>query len=199
MIYEWSEQIDYYPWVGYNFNNSLCKVLLIGEGHSGENQPNKWYTQYVIQKWCINQKHPGGFFAGIIWTLFGNNNNEDIEDKYNEIAFYNCIQLYKRSPRVRQSATEYEATLKSLVEVFEKLLPDIVITFGKDMAWHLPCIAEKDNWKKDIAGEKHVVWANSLSIGNRSIPVYSLPHPCAGIFNRRVYYQYFLELGIVKP
>jgi hypothetical protein len=69
------------------------------------------------------------------------------------------------------------------------------VTFGKDMTWFFPDIA-KEEWKKDVAGENHDVYVNIFKVGNRSIPVYSLPHPSGNKFNMRIYHQYFIKNGI---
>jgi hypothetical protein len=194
VLYKWSEQIKIHPWVGDNYYGSPRKVLLMGDSHYGEGEPPVEFTQDIIRHWCFGDEPAGRFFTGIIWALFGNKN--DLGEKYDKIAFYNYVQKFMPAPRVSPSKADYEAAQKPFIEVLEKLSPDFVVSFGKEMTFHFPCIFEEgDNWSKDIAGENHEVWKITFNVGNRSIPVYSLPHPSGGKFNRQIYFQYFLKHG----
>ena len=194
MIYEWSAQIKFHPWVGSKYNDSPRKVLLLGDSHYGEGEPYKECTQDVIQEWCINRTKPHRFFTGIIWTLFGN--TEDLEKKFGKIAFYNYVQKFMPAPRISPSKIDYEAAQKPFIEVLEKLSPNFVVTFGYAMTWHFPCTAEENNWKKDVVNDNHDVWVSEFKIGSLNIPVYSLPHPSGRKFNMRIYFQYFSNMGL---
>ena len=191
-MYEWSEQVKLHPWVGSGYKDSTRKILLLGDSHyEYEGEPYSEYTQDIIKYWCFERKQPGRFFTGIIWVLFGN--SENLEDKFSKVAFYNYVQKLMPASRIRPSKADYEAAQKPFIEVVEKLSPDLILTFGNDMTWHFPCISKESDWKKDAADESHVVLINTFKIGDRSIPVYSLPHPSGNKFNMRVYFQYFLE------
>ncbi|MCL2224296.1 MAG: hypothetical protein FWB96_04925 [Defluviitaleaceae bacterium] len=191
---EWSGQVKFHPWVGENFWNAPRKVLLLGDSHYGDGDAFEGFTQDVIKYFCFEKKKRLRFFTGIIWTLFGD--SENLEDKFGKVAFYNYVQELMSATRVRPSRADYEAAQKPLIEVLEKLSPDFMVTFGKEMTWHFPEISEHPDWKLDIAGERHEVWKNVFVVGNRVIPVYSLPHPCGNKFNMSVYFRYFHEQGL---
>ena len=193
-MHEWSAQVRFHPWVGSKYSNSPHKVLLLGESHYDVAEPHETYTQDIIQEWCINRNQPGRFFTGIIWVLYGS--NEDLEDKFNWVAFYNYVQKFMPAPRIHPSSTDYEEAQKPFLEVLGKLLPDFVVSFGDAMTFHFPNTSNQNNWIKDTVDKTHDVWVGEFNIDNRSIPVYSLPHPSGNKFNMRVYYQYFLEHGL---
>ena len=122
MMYNWSEQIKFHPWVGSNFNNAPRKVLLLGDSHYGANEPYSEYTQDVIRKWCINRAKPGRTLTGIIWTLFGN--REDLEDKFSKVAFYNYVQKLMPAPRTSPSKADYETAQKPFSNIFQSTESD---------------------------------------------------------------------------
>lgn len=192
-MYEWSEQVGFHPWVGKNYENAPRKILLLGDSHYGD-EADTDFTQNVIKHQIFEQKKRMRFFTCIIWTVFGN--SDDIEDKFSMITFYNYVQTLMSASRLRPSDSDYKTAQKPFIEVLQKLLPDMVVTFGDAMTFHFPCIAEENAWGKDTVDEYPDVQLNNFIIRNRSIPVYSLPHPSGGKFNMRIYYQYFLGRGL---
>lgn len=194
-MYKWSKQVVFHPWVGDNYGNASKKVLLLGDSHYDEIEPYDDYTSDIIRKWCFELKKPGRFLTGIIWTLFGNCDN--LEDKYSYVAFCNYVQKMMPGPRVSPKDEDYISAQKPFVEVLEKLSPDLVVSFGDNMTWHFPCIADgDDSWKKDSADEAHDVWISEFTVGDLSIPVYALPHPSGSKFNRQTYFEYFKKHGL---
>ena len=193
--YEWSKQVQFHPWVGSNYENMPRKILLLGDSHHGD-EPGNDITQYVVQRFYQHQLKQKQFFNGIIWTLYGN--KSDLEDKYNNIAFYNYVQELVSGPRVRPPHDDYIAAQEPFVEVLEKLHPDMVISFGYTLRWYLQKLTT-DNWKVHSADIKHDIYESSLCVKNKSVLIYSLPHPCGSKFNRQVYYKYLLKHGLSLP
>jgi len=137
------------------------------------------------------------FFNGIIWTIYGNNN--DLGNKYNSIAFYNHFQLL--TPSKGPLHWDWYEVIAPFVEVIKKLQPNIVISFGYCLQYQLKDFVISDSqqypsWDVHSAGEKHEVEYNTLKIGGKTIPIYALPHPCGNKFSRQIYFQYFSKWGI---
>ena len=198
MDYKWSKQVKFHPWVGSNYENMPLKILLLGDSHHGE-EGNKDFTKDVIRLFCHNQLKQKRFFNGIIWTLYGNNN--DLENKYNNIAFYNYVQKLVSGPRIRPPHEDYMAAQAPFIEVLKKLQPDIVISFGYCLQYYVQDLTKEDkqqypSWDVHSAGEKHEVEYQTLKIDGKTTPIYALPHPCGNKFNRQIYFQYFSKWGL---
>ncbi len=142
------KNVKYIPWVGSLYGNPTnefggLKVLVLGESHYGyESSDTKFKTINVVEKKAKKKKK--AFFTNIVKVLFkiGRRGGIDLvlrERAWDHIAFYNFIQvLVSKKARVRPTHEMWESAKLPLLQVLDKLKPDIILVLGMELAKNLP-------------------------------------------------------------
>ena len=133
--------IVFKPWVGSNYttNKFGARILVLGESHYGS--PEDEYEDYtidVVKMW--GQENRLAFFTKIAKTLL----NYDSSDYLNEheryalwenVSFYNYVQaIVGEGARIRPTGEMWQKSEVAFKEVIERLDPQIIIVFGKELA-----------------------------------------------------------------
>lgn len=160
------ENVNFYPWVGSNYENSMfgIKILILGESHYAEHddEPDSDWTKHVIKHNA--QDNPNAFFTKITKAVLGLNSGAELSEEtrsnfWEHVAFYNYVQgIVGESGRIRPTNEMWKGAERPFLSVVESLKPDVVIVLGA------------------MLGE----WVPTL---NNDVKVAYLYHPSSGYFN----------------
>jgi hypothetical protein len=128
--------IRFDPWLGDGFSASAHKILILGESHYNDAEPNENqnFTDFVVKRF-VSGAWNHRFFTGISRVLSGLSAWETRsarKDIWQHLAFYNYIQeIVAKECRLgysREKVIAYHAAFK---EVIEQLAPHYVLVFSK--------------------------------------------------------------------
>lgn len=139
------ELLKRYPWVGINYADSKCRILLLGESHYATDnrefskeeydnfKNNKDSTRGIIRT-VMNNYDTGEqtykFFDGLLKT-FITTTPENVKEFWSKVAFYNFIQEPMGKSNMKPSDQQKEDGWRCLVEVARVLQPKYIILFGQ--------------------------------------------------------------------
>lgn len=185
------------PWVGDNYENASCKVLLVGESvyasnasvdpgeHYDNINSNPDYVRVRNVEWWAGEGGQAKFPKNIYDILTMSNPNMTKDKFWNGVAFTEVIQEAIPDSKDRsRTENQFVKGLLSLYKTIEILSPDIVIFFGSSAMMN-------DNYlpSKKVLGEDAVecqfidyVYASSRKyplreILNCGVRYIGLPHP----------------------
>jgi hypothetical protein len=183
-------KIRFKPFVGSQYNNTNCRILILGESHylCGDDlldyENNEPYIQNITQNVVLeflNYKNNKTSFQKWMntFTKFGNivsnknlNTMETI-DFWNSCSFYNFVQYPTTGPRISPTKEQFKNSLDAFLKISDELKPNVIFIWGYRLWQNLP----KDNLitVMNINGtEKHLY---------NNIPIKVIPHPSSNQFN----------------
>lgn len=203
-------QIKFKPWEGPNYCKSDFKILVLGESHYAEKfnkdamiNPTdeiRNFTNTIVNKFLDFKKGNEKFEKWMnTFTKFSNVymykgkkiDNLECQDWWNNVAFYNFIQVPMSSPRESPSKEDFENSYNAFVEVCEVLKPDFIILWGYRLYGKMN---QKDMTHENIPNKYNL---NFLNL-DRKYPFLTVPHPSSRHHNNSQTAKYEKYLNDLK-
>ena len=184
--------VNFRPWIGKNYLSSGLdgkRILVLGESHycTDSEKCEKCerkeiadechaFTEDVLNAYVYNysgEKYEQTFLcferamAGKVLT------QEEREDLWNGMAFYNYIQVAQTGPR--QELVNTPESEPAFLEVLKELTPDAIIVWGKRLYNTLPDWNGQHSTLNEIDGHQADVW--TYNIDGKNIPALAIDHP----------------------
>ena len=137
------KDVVFKPYQGskYTQNNRFgLRVLVLGESHNHDGVESSDFTTGVV-KWFTQNKRDA-FFTKIAKVLLGIETNGWLSDTelveiWDQVAFYNYIQCFVKTARIRPTDEMWRAAQEPFLSVLDELKPDVVLVLGFDLLNHL--------------------------------------------------------------
>lgn len=194
-----NKTINFYPWVGENFQEGLAgkKILILGESHYCKEQlaeggvcyPCCQRDKMTEKLGCFSQTED--VIDSYIDTYSGESylqtflcferavcgreiSKEERAKFWNHVAFYNYIQYSQGGPRL--PLQEAEDSSNAFKAVLETLMPDCIVIWGVDKLWNrLPDWGGNETKISIDNGDSVKVW--NYTINGKNIPAMAVHHP----------------------
>ena len=177
-----NSKIVFLPWVGSEYQTGGVygyKVLVLGESHYGDtidvqNETIGVIQDYVYDYWGAPYQQT---FLCFERALAGREiNQEEREQLWNSIMFYNFFQKSTTGPRTEPDMTVQQESEEAFRELLEQYQPDAIIVWGKRLYNLLP------GWDGtettiEVGDDSTRVW--HYIINGKTIPAMSVHHPSA--------------------
>lgn len=202
-------EIIFNPYVGKEYKNIEFKILVLGESHylddsekfkSFENNKGSYknFTMNIVNDFLSYKKgeQPHKKWMNT-FTKFGNTlknsnlNSVQTSKLWNELAFYNYVQVPMPAPRVEPKISDFSKSYNAFNIVLETLKPDVVLFWGFRF-WN--------NFPKDENCDKMYFDSDRIDIikGNPNISFKILPHPSTSSFKRSLHQEIIDYFEITK-
>ena len=195
-------KIFFQPWVGTEYNSGGVfgkKVLVLGESHYG-NTPDATddtigtIKEFVYDYWSAPYQQT---FLCFERALAGREiSQEEREQLWNSIIFYNFFQKSTIGPRTGPDMTVQQESEEAFRELLEQYQPDAIIVWGQRLYNLLP------GWDGtettiEIGDDSTRVW--HYNIRGKTIPAMSVHHPSAPTGKHWAYWHQFHKTFIGEP
>ena len=214
--------IRFKPWVGdkyaigivgydadgkiiYGTENHIGKkVLVLGESHYCAN-PETEATPFLTINIIADLLNPDSewepyknTYTKFIKSLIGgiaNLEQNDKENAWKHVVFYNYVQTPMSGARVAPTASDFQSSATAFFEVLERYTPDIVIAWGQRLYNNLPQGGKQlpdltiDSGR--FVGNATELW--SYQVAGKSIAVMPITHPSAA-YSTECFNAFFREL-----
>lgn len=196
MIYKYSNNINFYPWVGelYEKDNIFnSKILILGESHYsdvGNPEMDKNLTISLTESYMKGEwRHK--FWTNISQVLMNKEYwNLNLKEIWSSLAFYNYVQNFViGGARIAPEQNLWKISINPFFEVLKLLNPDGVLVLGKRLWSNLP---EEHFIKLDFKIVENYDFG-FYRIENKKIPFACIRHPSSG-FNYRKWSPVFIKL-----
>lgn len=175
-------KIFFKPWVGSEYNSGGVygkKVLVLGESHYGDATDATDETigvvkEFVYEYWGAPYQQT---FLCFERALAGRElNQEEREQLWNSIMFYNYFQKSTTGPRTEPDMTAQKDSEEAFRELLESYQPDAIIVWGQRLYNLLPAWDGAES-SIEVDGDSCPVWY--YPIKGKSIPAMRVYHPSA--------------------
>lgn len=175
-------KIFFKPWVGSEYNSGGVygkKVLVLGESHYGDATDATDETigvvkEFVYEYWGAPYQQT---FLCFERALAGRElNQEEREQLWNSIMFYNYFQKSTTGPRTEPDMTAQKDSEEAFRELLESYQPDAIIVWGQRLYNLLPAWDGTES-SIEVDGDSCPVWY--YPIKGKSIPAMRVYHPSA--------------------
>ena len=175
-------KIFFKPWVGSEYNSGGVygkKVLVLGESHYGDATDATDETigvvkEFVYKYWGAPYQQT---FLCFERALAGRElNQEEREQLWNSIMFYNYFQKSTTGPRTEPDMTAQKDSEEAFRELLESYQPDAIIVWGQRLYNLLPAWDGNES-SIEVDGDSCPVWY--YPIKGKSIPAMRVYHPSA--------------------
>ena len=196
------KHVKFKPWVGKNF--STCgvygkKVLVLGESHYG-NTPNTTEETIGVVKEFVYEYCGDSYqqtFLCFERALVGREiNQEEREQLWNSLMFYNYFQKPTTGPRTAPDMTAQKESEEAFRELLEQFQPDAIIVWGARLYQLLPAWNGTESQIK-VGEDSCQVW--QYTIKGKQIPAMSVHHPSAPTGKDWTYWHQFHKAFIGEP
>lgn len=176
-----SSSIFFRPWMGQRYGRTeLGRLLVLGESHYGEDEPNPNWTIECVQNFA------SGIWNHRFWTNIGQvitgQKHWEIDrlEFWNSIAFYNYVQEVA-APGPRQSPTEemFARGARPFFEVISVLKPTHIIALGYRLWCHMPAFSSDRSSVRAGNRESDCGLYASLDGDHNSLAI-RIQHPSSG-------------------
>jgi hypothetical protein len=130
--------VHFQPWIGTNYRKRSPRLLVLGMSHYDWEE--RECAEYSVTN-CVIQGRISGevrqrFYTNIVATCIGRlPNDEDREQFWQSVAFYNYIQEFVgNSPRRIHDPVLWERAEPAFFAVLRRLRPELVLVIGQ-MNW----------------------------------------------------------------
>lgn len=207
------ENVNFKPWVGPKYSDGLHgkKIMILGDSHYCKDElkeggvcwPScikskmkttcKTQTSDVIEDYLYDYRgqHYLQVFQACDRAYYGKETSQqEKEDFWNSVIFYNYFQNSQKGPREELEITEDAE--KAFKEVLEKYLPDLIIVWGRRLYdYYLP------NWEgvasKIEIEENKTTDSWTYNIKGKNIQVMVVHHPSQGLGKSWEYWHPFYK------
>ena len=175
-------KIFFQPWVGTEYKSGGVygkKVLVLGESHYGDSPDSTDDTigtikEFVYEYWGAPYQQT---FLCFERALAGRElNQEEREQLWNSIMFYNYFQKSTTGPRTEPDMTAQKESEEAFRELLESYQPDAIIVWGQRLYNILPAWDGTES-SIEVDGDSCPVWY--YPIKGKSIPAMRVYHPSA--------------------
>ena len=175
-------KIFFKPWVGSEYNSGGVygkKVLVLGESHYGDSPDATDDTigtikEFVYEYWGAPYQQT---FLCFERALAGRElNQEEREQLWNSIMFYNYFQKSTTGPRTEPDMTAQKESEEAFRELLESYQPDAIIVWGQRLYNILPAWDGTES-SIEVDGDSCPVWY--YPIKGKNIPAMRVYHPSA--------------------
>lgn len=175
-------KIFFKPWVGSEYNSGGVygkKVLVLGESHYGDATDATDETigvvkEFVYEYWGAPYQQT---FLCFERALAGRElNQEEREQLWNSIMFYNYFQKSTTGPRTEPDMTAQKDSEEAFRELLESYQPDAIIVWGQRLYNLLPAWDGSES-SIEVDGDSCPVWY--YPIKGKNIPAMRVYHPSA--------------------
>ena len=210
-------EINFKPWVGEKYLSEGFKgkrILVLGESHycpkelaeggrcfpfcKKENMGEPCYSQTIeAVDGFVNGHQQNNTYLWFERAIYGKELSQDErEDFWNRIIFYNYVQYALRAARTRPNNDQWSGSELAFKEMLETYMPDYIIAWGIQSFNKLPVI---DSVVSDLSiGENDKTSVRTYTINGKKIPTLQVVHPSAPGGNSWTYWHEFYKkfLGI---
>ena len=193
------KNVFFKPWEGENYSKQEKKILVLGNSHYctiTERKKRKCkkecgdlsitddrcrnFTTCEVNRFlkCEGKKRTINYsyaiFSEIILGRKIESGDDALSDFWNNIVFYNCVQVAMPKDRVSPKPKDYENAQKPFSEVLKKYNPDLIIVWGIGTWENLPKEDRKQECKYDGRDFPIKFYGE--------IPAYRIYHPAAPLW-----------------
>lgn len=195
-------KIFFKPWVGRDYNTGGVfgkKVLVLGESHYGDATDATDETigvvkEFVYEYWGAPYQQT---FLCFERALAGRElNQEEREQLWNSVMFYNYFQKSTTGPRTEPDMTAQKESEEAFRELLEHYQPDVIIVWGQRLYNLLPGWDGTETTIK-VDNDSTRVW--HYNIKGKTIPAMSVHHPSAPTGKDWTYWHQFHKSFIGEP
>jgi hypothetical protein len=133
-------EIQHQPWIGPLYPASAKRLLLLGEGHHGDDPDAVGMTIPVVEEWLSGISNPAyRFFTHLAVALSGKEPWEvDRRAAFASIAFYNYVKKVMPYARVAPSRDDFAQSEIAFREVVESIRPTHIAVCGSRLWEAMP-------------------------------------------------------------
>lgn len=192
------ENVFFKPWVGKNYEtggNFGKRVMVLGDSHYLENKSDATSndTLEVVETFLDPNRDFAGWmntFTKFERAVFNKKlNQEEKEQFWHSIVFYNYIQEALSGPRADFDYGLYPKYFEPFIEVLEQHKPDLIIVWGQRLFDALPEGNGKDGIPLNIDNIPYnKSWIYTLSNGHQ-VKLYAINHPSSSKFPREYWHK----------
>ena len=195
-------KIFFKPWVGSEYYSGGVygkKVLVLGESHYGDTPDTIEETigtikEFVYDYWGAPYQQT---FLCFERALAGREiNQNEREQLWNSIMFYNFFQKSTTGPRTAPDMVAQKESEEAFRELLEQYQPDAIIVWGVRLYELLPGWDGTETLIQ-IENESTRVW--KYNIIGKTIPAMSVHHPSAPTGKDWTYWHQFHKAFIGEP
>ena len=195
-------KIFFKPWVGRDYNTGGVfgkKVLVLGESHYGDATDATDETigvvkEFVYEYWGAPYQQT---FLCFERALAGREiNQEEREQLWNSVMFYNYFQKSTTGPRTGPNMEAEKESEEAFRELLEQYQPDAIIVWGARLYQLLPGWDGTES-KIKVGDDSCLVW--HYTIKGKQIPAMSVHHPSAPTGKDWAYWHQFHKAFIGEP
>lgn len=212
--------INFKPWVGKNYFSSGLrgmKILILGESHycTSELKPNgrcfPFCRKENMKSDCFSQTND--VVSNFVYDYAGEGylqtflcferavigkelSQQEREDFWNGVIFYNYIQFSQSGPRIAPQQEHWEHSELALKELLEEYMPDYIIAWGARLYGGLP------DWggvgSKLYINESDCTDVWTYNINGKEIPLLKVHHPSSPSGKSWPYWHEFYKEFLIK-
>ena len=214
------KHINFEPWVGKNYFSSGLngmKILVLGESHYCKNElkPNERCFPFCrkenMKSDCFSQTidvvsnfvydYAGeGYLQTFLCferAVIGKElSQQEREDFWNGVIFYNYIQFSQSGPRIAPQQEHWAHSELALKELLEEYMPDYIIAWGARLYGGLP------DWggvgSKIYINETDCTDVWTYTINGKEIPMLKVHHPSSPSGKSWPYWHEFYKKFLIK-
>lgn len=195
-------KIFFKPWVGSEYQTGGVygkKVLVLGESHYGDgadapDDTTGTVKEFVYEYWGASYQQT---FLCFERALAGREINQDEREQlWNSIMFYNFFQKSTTGPRTAPDMTVKQESEDAFHELLEQYQPDAIIVWGQRLYELLPAWDGNETSLK-VGDDSCPVW--HYPIKGKSIPAMRVHHPSAPRGKSWEYWYQFHKAFIGEP
>ena len=208
------KNVNFRPWVGENYFSKGFKnkrVLVLGESHYCDEQleGRRCYPICAKEKMreeCFSQTED--VIGDYVYSYTGSRyeqtflcfgravlgkelSQEEREDFWQSIVFYNYIQFCQDGARKPIKQEYWEISELAFKEILEEYLPDYIIVWGNRLYEGLPDWNGEHAILKVSENDKTDVWI--YTINGKRIPAMRVLHPSSPVGKNWMYWHAFYE------
>lgn len=195
-------KIFFMPWVGSEYNSGGVygkKVLVLGESHYGDAPDATDDTigtikEFVYDYWGAPYQQT---FLCFERALAGREiNQEEREQIWNSVIFYNYFQKSTTGPRTAPNMKAQKESEEAFRELLEQYQPDFIIVWGARLYQLLPAWDGTES-KIKVGEDSTPVW--HYKINGKKILAMSIHHPSSPSGKDWTYWHQFHKAFIGEP
>lgn len=149
------DRVKFAPWVGENYHKGFrlgdqgprMKLLILGESHYDAWDHWAFTRDVVMRQWgqgSCRMRRPrliNDFFPRVERLVMGKQGREEereIEEFYEQIAFYNYVREPMLTGSERPSGKQFSSSYPAFLRVLSEITPHVVLVLGFQLWDHLP-------------------------------------------------------------
>lgn len=180
------KELKRFPWIGKNYLQN--RILILGDSHYATNKEaekefeDPYSTIETIK--AVIENGPYSFYNGL-YNLFNLGTQNEIEDFWSNIAFYNFVQKIMKDVHQKPSTAHRMEAWRCLAEVSKVLQPTFILFLGIRNWYGTHALEDTDTkceleWDKTIKISKVTPAYGKLLLPQGEIPFSIIRHSAMG-------------------